>query len=133
DPEVIRIRSQPVDPVDVRSPDGAVDVDLARMAGDRLDERRVEVAAGLCREQLEDAVDRVECDAGAEPAEQPPVDALARMSEVVDRGDEEREMEDELAEPLAELRQSLRRLEVVEADQVDEQEEPEEGDHEAGR
>src|SRR5207244_2589830 len=47
--------------------------------------------------------------------------------------DEEREMEDELAEPLAELRQSLRRLEVVEADQVDEQEEPEEGDHEAGR
>src|SRR5262249_59242953 len=101
---------------------GAVDVDLARVAGERLDQDGVEVVPRLRGEELEDAVGGIRRDAKAEPGQHPPVDALARVREVVDRCDEEREVKDELADPLPELRQRLRRLEVVEADQINEQE-----------
>src|SRR5438552_1238190 len=99
------------------------------MAGDRLDQRRIEVATGLRRRELDDPVGGVRGDAEAEPGEHSPVDALAGAEQIVDRGDEEGEVEHELAHPLAELRQSLGRLQVVEADQVDEQEGGEERDH----
>src|SRR5947208_15896717 len=77
DAKVIGIRGQTVDAVDVRAADRAVDVDLGRMAGDRLDQRRIEVVAGLCGRELEYAVAGVRGNPEAEPSQHPPVDALA--------------------------------------------------------
>src|SRR4029453_6733676 len=98
-----RIWGQSVDAVDVRASDRAVDVDLGRMPGDRLDQRRIEIATGLRPRELDDPVGGVRGDPEAEPGEHPPVDALTRAEEIVDRCDEEGEVDHELAHPLAEL------------------------------
>ena len=45
DREVVRVSGERIRPVDVRPVDRAVEVDLARPAGERLDEQRVEVVA----------------------------------------------------------------------------------------
>ena len=103
------------------------------MAGQRPDQDRVEVVPGLRGRELEHAVARVDGDAEAEPDEHSPVDPFARASDVIDRRGEEREVNDELADPLAELGQRLVRLQVVEADEVDEQEGAEERDHDPRR
>src|SRR5581483_6287362 len=61
-----------------------------------------------------------------ERGERAPVAALAARSEICDRGAEQEEVQQELHHPLAELRQALLRLDVEEADEVDEQERGEE-------
>ena len=62
DPEVVRIARERVRPVDVRAVDRAVDVDLARAAGERREDDRVEVRPSPRIEQLQDAVERVHDD-----------------------------------------------------------------------
>ena len=75
---------------------------------------------GARREQLENAVDAVRRDSGAEPAEGAPVEAPPPLNEVGHSRREEEEVEDELHHPLRELVDALLRLEVEEAEQVDE-------------
>ena len=78
---------------DVGALDDAVEVDLARAAGERLDELGVEVAAAARDEQLEHAVDAVDDHPAAEPAERAPVVGLPAPPEPGDADDEERELD----------------------------------------
>ena len=116
DPEVVRVAGQRVRPVDVRAVDRAVDVDLARAVRQRLQEERVEVVPRLCHQQLQDPVARVADDPAEEPAECPPVEAHRVAGQVDHSDDQEREVEQPLRDPLAELVEGLCRLEVEEAD-----------------
>src|SRR3954467_15258032 len=89
-----------VRPVDARSVDRAVDVDLARAAGDGREDGRVEIAAAAGIEQLTDAVDRVDDDAGAEPRQRTPEVRLPTPRQPHDRSSEEREVDEPLRESL---------------------------------
>src|SRR5205823_1063918 len=122
DPEVVRVAGERVRPVDARAVDGAVDVDRARAPGERAEHGAVEVVAGARREQLEDAVAGVHGQAGGEDGKCLPVEAGRAADEVRDAADEQAEVEGELHHPLHELVERLLRIEVEEADQVDEQE-----------
>ena len=57
---MVGVAGERVRPVDVRSLDGAVDVDLAGAARQRLHEERVEVVARLRGGELQEPVERVE-------------------------------------------------------------------------
>src|SRR4029453_8385078 len=120
-------------PVDARTVDGAVDVDLAGAAGDGVQEERVEVAAGLGGQQLQDAVGPVRGDPAEEPRERLPVEVERFAREVDDARDQEAEVEQPLDEALHELVEGLARLQVEEADQVDQQEREQERAQDPGR
>src|SRR5581483_5134879 len=120
-------------PVDLPALDRAVDVDLARAAGDRREHLRVEVAAAARDEELDDPVGRVHRHPAAEEPQRAPVVALAAAPEPGDAGGEEREVDQELDEPLHELRERVVGLEVVEPDQVDEHERGEEAEQDHRR
>ena len=127
DPEVVRVARECVRPEDAGALDRAVDVDLAGAAGDRREQRLVEVdPEHLGGAELDDPVDGVGDEAGHEDRERRPVEALAPPRQVRDPDDEEAEVEEELEHPLRPLGQRLLRLEVEEADQID----GEEGDEE---
>src|SRR4051812_10423974 len=72
DPEVVGVTGQRVRAVDTRTVHRSVHVDLASTTGERREHHGVEVSAAARVEELEDAVDRVDGDAGAEPAEGAP-------------------------------------------------------------
>jgi hypothetical protein len=115
-------------------PDGAVDVDLARAAGDGRQHGRVEVAPGrLGDSQLEDAVDGVGGDPAAEDAERPPEVLLAASRDERDGREQEQEVEHELDHPFGPLGERSGRLEVEEAEQVDGEEGEEERERDRGR
>ena len=124
DPEVVRVAGERVRPEDALALDRAVDVDLARAAGDRREQRLVEVdPEHLGRAELDDPVGGIRDEAAQEHRERRPVEALRlRRDEVRDPGDEEEEVEQELDHPLGPLGERLLGLEVEEPDQVDEQE-----------
>jgi len=108
DPEMVRIPGERVRPVDVGALDRAVHVDLARTPGDRLDERRVEVAPRrLGDAELHGAVEGVEHEPAAERAERQPVEPFAPPHHQRDPRYEEAEVEDELDEALAPLLERL--------------------------
>src|SRR5262249_8722168 len=109
------------------------DVDPGLTGGDGLEEDRVEVRAGLREHELDDAVRRVERDPATEGCERVPVEARAAAAEQSDAGDEEAEMEDELHHPLGPLRERFARVEVVEADEVEQREREEEGERDRRR
>ncbi len=98
------------------------DVDPRLPGGDRLDEHLVEVDAGLREHELDDAVDGVEPDAAEERGEREPVEADPASREQRDARHEEAEVEDELDHPLRPLGERLRRVEAVEAGEVEERE-----------
>src|SRR5436190_21292867 len=93
----------------------------------------VQVEPGTRCEELHDAVARVEDEACAEDADRLPVGPLRATREVRDAGDQEEEVDAELEHPLPELRRPLRRVEVEEADEVDEQERGGEDEHDPRR
>ena len=103
DPEMVRVAGHRVRPVDAGAVDRAVDVDLTRTARDRRQHAGVEVAAAARVEELEDAVERVDDETGAEPAERPPEVALAAPREPDDGAGEEREVDEPLRQPLPPL------------------------------
>src|SRR5213075_2466591 len=105
-----------------RAVDGAEDVDRARAARERREQRMVEVVPGFGRDKLQHAVGGVRGHAREEPAERPPVELARAAGQVRDRSRKEEEVDQELHHPLAELRKGLVRLEVEEADQIDEEE-----------
>ena len=80
-------------PVDVRSVDRAVDVDLTRAAGNRREHRRIEVRSAPRIEQLEHAVERVADDAAAEPRERAPEIRTTASRQPEDTAGEEREVD----------------------------------------
>ena len=132
DAEMVRVAGERVHAEDLlRAADGAEDVDPGLPRRDRLDEDLVEVRAGLGEHELDDAVDGVQRDAAAERRQRVPVEARRPPAEQRDPGDEEPEVEDELHHPLPPLRERLARVEVVEADEVEEgeREEERERDH----
>src|SRR5581483_9898727 len=133
DPEVVRVARHRVRAEDARAVDRAVDVDLARTAGDRREERRVQVAAAPRDEELCDPVERVHRDPPAEPAERPPEVALPAAREPHDRGREEREVDRPLRQALPPLSQRVGVREVEVSDQVHEQERREEAQHDRRR
>ena len=133
DPEVVRVAGERVRPVDARAVHGTVDVDLARPARERLEHDGVEVVAGLRREQLQDPVAGVDRDPAQKPRQRAPVEPPRAAREVDHARHEEREVDQPLDDSLAVLVEGLTRLEVEEADQVDEQEGGQEGEQHRGR
>src|SRR6266545_857859 len=106
---MVRVARERVHAVDALRPaDRAIDVDLARAAGQRAQEVRVEVHSSASGEELHESVARV----GGHP-----------------RG-EEAEVERELHESFCELVQALQRLDVEEAGEVDGEERAGERDRE---
>ncbi len=127
DPEVIGVARERVRPIDVRSPDRAVDVDLARAPGQRGEDGGVEVPSGrLCDAELQHAVESVEGKASAERRQRPPVEPLATAGDECHGSEEEQEVEQELDHALPPLRQGRGRLEIEEPEQVDSEKREEE-------
>ena len=123
DPEVVRVAGERVRPVDARAVDRAVDVDLARAAGERLENERVEVVARPARRAA--AGSRRRALAAIPPRnqrERPPVEARELPREVGDAGDRKPKWSSHLTIPFPNWSSAWPRLEVEEADQVDEQE-----------
>ena len=127
--EVVGIAGDRVRPVDVRALDRAVDVDVARAAGDRRQDRLVEARPRPREHELQEPVRRVDDHAGGEEPERLPVERPARAGEVRDAHDEEQEVDGELRHALPVLRGGDGGVEPEVADEVDE----EERDEEAGR
>ena len=127
--EMIRVAGDRVRPVDVRTIDRSVDVDVARAACDRRQDRLVEARARAREKQLQEPVRRVDDHPGGEEAERLPVEDPARAGEVCDTHDEEQEVDGELRHALSVLGGGDRRVEPEVADEVHD----EKGHEEAGR
>ncbi len=117
----------------LRPADRAEHVDPGLARRDRLDQDLVEVRPRHLGEgELDDAVAGVEGDPAAEGGQRVPVEPHAPPRDQGNAGHEEAEVQDELHHPLRPLRERLARVEVVEAEQVDDRKRGEEGEPDDG-